>query len=194
MKNDYKRIFDNIRIPEERQREIRSKLASSYFESRKVENTMGKKINIKYKRVAIVAAAFIVSLGLVGFTFGNQIIKFFSGGYVEVGKDGNGYHLYSFHDNEGAEPMEIRQGQIYFVFDGKNINITDMCSDKTYYQYEAVDADGYRHVVLVGGNPDDVGWAEIIFNADGSARTVIADYDKDVEPMWLTTAKEKLGI
>jgi hypothetical protein len=145
-------------------------------------------------RTAVAAAVVVLSLALVGFTYGSQIIQLLGGGHFEEGKDGNGDNYVSMDSGFETDPIEVRDGQIYFVLDGSNTNITDQCSEKTYYQYETVDNNGYRHVVLIGGTPDDVGMAEYIWDAKGTFRGGNASYNAGEEPAWLTSAREALDV
>lgn len=157
----------------------------------KEEPVLRKKFSV---RTAVVVAVFVLSLALVGFAYGNQIIQLLGGGHIEEGKDANGDNYISIDTGFVNDPIEVRDGQIYFVLDGSNTNITDKCSEKTYYQYETVDHNGYRHVVLIGGTPDDVGMAEYIWDASGTFRGSNASYNASEEPAWLTSAREALGV
>lgn len=145
-------------------------------------------------RTAVVAAVLVLSLALVGFAYGNQIIQLLGGGHIEEGKDANGDNYISIDTGFVNDPIEVRDGQIYFVLDGSNTNITDQCSEKTYYQYETVDNEGYRHVVLIGGTPDDVGMAEYIWDANGTFKGSNASYNSSEEPAWLASAREALDV
>lgn len=75
--------------------------------------------------------------------------------------------------------------------DSSEINITEQCSETTYYSCETTDADGNYHVILVGGTPDNAGWAELVFEND-STKTgpmVTGEYE-DEEPEWLLADKK----
>ena len=75
--------------------------------------------------------------------------------------------------------------------DSSEINITEQCSETTYYSCETTDADGNYHVILVGWTPDNAGWAELVFEND-STKTgpiVIGEYE-DEEPEWLLAGKK----
>ncbi len=145
-------------------------------------------------RTAVVAAVFVLSLASAGFAYGNQIIQLLGGGQIEEGKDANGDNYISMDTGFVNDPIEVRDGQIYFVLDGSNTNITDQCSETTYYQYETVDKNGYRHVVLIGGTPDDIGMAEYIWDESGTFSGSNASYNHSKEPAWLTAAQEALGV
>jgi hypothetical protein len=157
----------------------------------KEEPVLRKKFSV---RTAVVVAVFVLSLTLVGFAYGDQIIQLLGGGYIEEGKDANGGNYISIDTGFVNDPIEVRDGQIYFVLDGSNTNITDQCSEKTYYQYETVDNDGYRHVVLIGGIPDNVGMAEYIWDANGTFKGSNASYNSREEPAWLASAREAFDV
>jgi len=157
----------------------------------KEEPVLRKKFSF---RTAVVVAVFVLSLTLVGFAYGNQIIQLLGGGHIEEGKDANGDNYISMDSGFVNDPIEVRNSQIYFVLDGSNTNITDQCSEKTYYQYETVDNNGYRHVVLIGGTPDDVGMAEYIWDESGAFRGSNASYNSSEEPAWLISARKALGV
>lgn len=157
----------------------------------KEEPVLRKKFSV---RTAVVIAVFVLSLVLVGFAYGNNIIQLLSGGHIKEGKDANGDSYSSISTGFMNDPVEVLDDQIYFVLDGSNINITDQCSEKTYYKYETVDNDGYRHVILIGGTPDDVGMAEYIWNSNGILKGSVTSYNGDEEPAWLASAREALGV
>jgi len=54
------------------------------------------------------------------------------------------------------------------MLDGSGKDITSYCSEDTFYQYERTNENGYRHVLLIGGTPDNLGWTEIVFDKNGS--------------------------
>ena len=144
-------------------------------------------------RTAVIAAVVVLSLTLAGFTYGNRIIQLLGGGHFVEGKDSNGNNFASMDSGFENDPVEVRDGRIYFVLDGSDTNITNQCSEENYYQYEKVDNKGYRHVVLIGGTPEDVGMAEYIWDESGTFRGGNASYNGS-EPAWLKSAEEALGV
>ncbi|MBO6113519.1 MAG: hypothetical protein J6P57_00525 [Lachnospiraceae bacterium] len=63
---------------------------------------------------------------------------------------------------------EVDDGRIYFTFDGDREDITDKCSDDSYYKHEYIDEEGLRHILIVGGNADNAGSAEYILDENGA--------------------------
>jgi hypothetical protein len=191
----YQRTFEAVRMSPEHQEQIRSALSSRFSVNQKEDNSVSTKPHsIKISRVLAIAAVAILALALVGFTYGSQIIKLLGGGRMEEGKDNAGNNYVSMDSGFVSDPVEVRDGQIYFVLDGSDTNITNQCSEKTYYQYESADANGYRHVVLIGGTPDDVGMAEFVWDESGTFQGSNATYNSNEEPAWLTSGKTALGV
>ncbi len=150
-----------------------------------------RRFSLSTARIAIIAAIAILSLTLVGFTYGNRIIQMLGGGRFVEGKDSHGNYFVSMDLGFEKEPVEVRDGQIYFVLDGSDINITRQCSEQSYYQYETVDSNGFRQILLIGGTPDNVGMAVYLWDQNGELRGSSASY-KGETPAWLISAQEAL--
>lgn len=193
MNTNYKRTFDAVRIPREREDQIRSKLSSHLSAKYEEDNLMNtKRHSLKNFHLLAIAAIIVLTLALVGFTYGNQIIQLLGGGHIEEDKNSMSMDM-GFE----SDPVKVQDGQIYFILDGSNRNITDQCSEETYYEYEEISDSGYRHVVLIGGTPDNIGMAEFIWDEKGQFKGNNATYNSDDEhsddePMWLVYGKKKL--
>ena len=57
---------------------------------------------------------------------------------------------------------EVRDGRLYFIANGENIDITDQCSMETAFIYIVEDNIGYIHYLCVGGTPTNWGEEEYI--------------------------------
>jgi len=193
MKSNYKRTFDAVNLSPERQNQMRTELFSRFSEKQKEDNTMNIKSISKPRKAFIVVAAMLAFTLLVGFTFGNQIIQLLGGGRIETGTDGDGNSYTSIDMGFEADPVEIRDGQVYFVLDSSDENITDYCTETTYYQYEQIADNGYRHVVAIGGTPDNLGWAEFVWDESGDFIGGNATTNEANAPIWLAHAQEALG-
>lgn len=190
MKPCYKQTFDAVKLPPERQTEIRGLLSSRLAANQKEEHAVVQKW--RQPRVLAVAMLAVLALVLVGFTFGSQILSLLGGGRIETGVAQDGTSYVTMDSGFATEPAEVRAGQIYFVLDGSNRNITDQCSAASYYQYDSTDAHGVRHVVLIGGTADAVGWAEFVWAENETFQGSNATYPGDSEPEWLRAGTEKL--
>jgi len=190
MKYNYKRTFDAVSMPPEHQEQIRAALSSRISEIQEENNVMNTKSSFNRTRRAVVIAAIIVlSFALlVGFTYGSQIIQLLGGGRLEVGAN-----YVKISTGFESDPAEVRDGQVYFVLDGADTDITSYCTKDTYYQYEQINDNGYRHVVLVGGAPDDLGWAEFVWDESGKFVAGNSTRNSEEIPAWLILGRETLG-
>ncbi len=128
--------------------------AADYTATKKVNSTRSS-----YNRKWVIIAAVVATLMLVGFAFAPKIIEMISGRTIEW--DDN--HLHSF--GTSTNMAEVRDGRVYFTLD--NSDITEYCSETTYFRYDFTDEQGISHVILVGGEIDSIGWTEILFLEDG---------------------------
>lgn len=179
-----------------------NEIDSKYYEEAMTE-LQSNILHVKWWKLHKVAACFatVMLIGMLSFgtvfaasaDFREAVIGFFAGGFVEKERDKQGHYSVYFHNAGNSAPITVRDGQIYFVMNDAEINITEQCSETTYYSSEATDADGNYHVILVGGTPNNAGWAELIFGNDststGTGPMVIGEYE-DEEPEWLLAGKE----
>lgn len=191
MKNKYKETFDAVMMPSAHKEKIRASL-SEHFAATHGENVFTKR-KIRPRRSLVIAAAIVLALALVGFTFGNQIINLLSGGRFMVSTS-DGTDIISVTLGSADVPIRVQENQIYFVIDGSDENITNQCSNENYYQYEVTDELGYRHVILIGGTPDNVGWAEMVWDSTGKASGCTAVHNSEEEPEWLISGKAAFGF
>lgn len=193
MNDSYKRTFDAVRLSAEQQDKIRAALSSQYSGDHKEDITMNvKRRSVKLNRIMIAAAILLFAMALVGFAYGGKIVQLLGGGSLETGKDENGNDVISMDMGFETDPVEIRDGQIYFILDGSGTNITEECSAESAYLYEIVADSGYRHVVLIGGTPENVGWAEFIWDQKGAFLGSNATYNSEEEPAWLANSRSAL--
>jgi len=202
MKSNYKQTFDAVNMPPDRQERIRSELSARIHQKHMEDNNMSiKSSSTKKLMVAAITIVIVLSLStIVAVAYGSQIIHMLGGGQIESGMIEGGGHFVSMTSSEAdPDPVEVKDGRVYFILDGSNTDITDYCTESTYFQYERIADNGYRHVFVIGGAPDNLGWAEYIWNADGDyfAANItfppsVDDTDTD-QPQWLALAEEELG-
>lgn len=191
MKDQWKRTFDAVKMPSEHKEEIRAKLSSSMEMYEKEDMVVNRKI--KYSRFLAVAAILAAAAVMAGFAFGDQVIALLGGGSMISGINEDGEDFVSMDTGFAADPVIILGDQIYFILDDSYTDITDQCSESDYYQYEKTDENGIRHVVLVGGTIDRLGWAEFVWDADGEPMGSNATLPDGTDPEWLTSGREALG-
>jgi hypothetical protein len=194
MKHNFTRTFDKVNIPQERQEQIREALSSRFSEIEKENKSMNtKSVAYRKPKAALVAAAIALScILLAGFAYayGTQIIELLSGGRIESVESSSGGSV-SISIVE-SYPYEVREGRVYFMLDGSGKDITSYCSDDTYYQYERTNENGYRHVLLIGGTPDNLGWTEIVFDANGNLVGTTGIGSANTE--WENIGRKQLGL
>ena len=59
---------------------------------------------------------------------------------------------------------EVRDGRLYFIACGENIDITDLCSPEKVFLYTYTDDQGFLHYIGIGGTPKNWGNSEVIFD------------------------------
>ena len=135
------------------------------------------RIDKRNNRKLMIVAALVAVLLLVGFTFAPMIIEMISGRTVEWDEN----HL--FTSGTADSIVEVQDGHVYFTLD--NSDITEYCSETTYFRYDYTDEQGISHVFLVGGELDTIGWTEILFLENGK-RLSHSNYmtENDNPPVW----------
>lgn len=178
MKYDFKRTFDAVTLSPECQERICTRLSAHTKRPRK---------KIRILRLLTAAALLVSAIALMGFAFGERITKLLGGGRIVEGIDENGEDSVSVDTGFAVDPVTIWNDHIYFTLDGSYQDITEECSDTDSYRYESCDEDGTRHIILIGGAPDHVGWAEYTLLPDGRIFSN-ATYDGGTKPLWLVNA------
>ena len=113
--------------------------------------------NMKYKRILIVAI--MATLMLTGCGSTPIRIEMINGRTVEW--DGNDF----ITSGTATDMVEVIDGRVYFTFNDEDI--TEYCSETTYFRHDLVDEQGVSHVFLIGGELDTIGWTEILFLENG---------------------------
>ena len=134
----------------------------------------------KISRRLIMMAVIATTIMLVGCSSEPTIIKMINGRIVEM----DGDHLSS--SGTATDMAEVINGRVYFTLD--ETDITEYCSETTYFRYDLKDEQGISHVFLIGGELDSVGWTEVLFLENGKRVSHSDIITKDVnEPAWYVT-------
>lgn len=99
---------------------------------------------------------------------------------------------------------EVRDGRLFFIANGENIDITDQCSMDTAFIYVVEDNRGYIHYLCVGGTPDNWGEEEYIWNpalgdrfeawTGSSGYMTCTPENEDARWPWVYDARERCGF
>ena len=200
MKENYKQTFDAVQMSPDSQQRIRSELSARISEKHKEGNIVSIEPSPTKKLIAVLVAAIIILSLTTAFAlaYGSQIIQMLGGGQIVVESSGNSHSVSMTISEAEPNPVDVRDGRVYFVLDGSSKDITSYCTESTYYQYEYIADNGYRHVFIVGGAPDNLGWAEFIWDGGGNPFASNAVFppsaDFDLKPEWWENANESLAF
>ena len=118
------------------------------------------------------------------------------GGNLEINDYGDNAEV-CLHTDSLTEPVEIRDGRMYFVVNGENMDITEQVSQTEAFTYSYQDEQGVNHDWVVGLNGDGLetyGYAEYLrtdtWQGGYSARVNIND-DGTTNAQWLEIWKEE---
>lgn len=131
----------------------------------------------------------------------------------------NDVSLISFElkGEDNIEYFTQEDDRLFFVFNDIKEDITDICTGDNFYDHEYYDADGIRHVIVVGCNNGEPECAEYIFNDNGYVfclapsiensapednvhlYLVNSPLNRDIryeegKPAWLANAEKALGL
>ena len=87
------------------------------------------------------------------------------GGNMEITQYDDGGAEVRVYTENLTEPVEIRDGRMYFIVNGENIDITDQVSQTKAFTYQYVDNQGITHDWVVGLNSENIenyGYAEYL--------------------------------
>lgn len=199
----YRRTFDQVRMSGEAAERVRASLASRCAQKKLEVNDM--KNTTKIRRPLAAAAALCAALVLTVTAFASSglaehVFHMLSGDTISVGMDesGNVRVDQALSGEEPVSPVEVRDdGRVFFTAGGEELDITGQFSYETPYVRECTDADGQRHVFIIGGEPDAVGWAECMLDeGDTTAMSAfvlnLAPETEDQPAPWLDAGVEQL--
>lgn len=90
-----------------------------------------------------------------------------------------------------TEPVEIRDGRMYFIVNGEDMDITDQVSQTKAFTYSYEDAQGVTHIWVLGLNSEELehyGYAEYLKTdtwQGGYSARVNSNADGTTEAQWL---------
>ena len=172
-----------------------------FVDKDQVKETVLARVGQKKRRgrkMVVLAAALAACLALVGWSYGERIYHFLSGGQVTIGGSGGiGSGTVTMSDGldeEGNPAIIALEGdRLWYLAGGEPLDVTDRVDDNTPYVETSVDGEGNLHYVIVGGTPEDYGWYEGIKLPDGSgggsgmphSRTDLSTEEQLRRPAWL---------
>lgn len=194
MEDLFKNTFDKIEMASDTKAKIRNKLSYQCIQRK------------KYNRIsyAAIAVAFIAVLFIAPSTrtaivkaaeYLTRIFETADGSKVVYEETDNSFKFTI--ETSDTSYTEISDGRLYFVFGEIREDITDRCSENSYFRYEIDNSDGSRSVILIGGTVTDNGWIELLFDKDGNYvfnKMKVKAYDAGNAPAWINTAMHEEGV
>ncbi|MGM9659571.1 MAG: hypothetical protein ACI3WQ_03125 [Faecousia sp.] len=156
------------------------------------EAIMEQNTQKKHKKTAVklLILAAVISLMTVTASADSARLLFGWGGNMEITDHGNGVEI-RVNTDELTEPVEIRDGRMYFIVNGENMDITDQVSQTKAFTYSYEDAQGVTHIWVLGLNSEELenyGYAEYLktdtWQGGYSARVDI-EADGKTNAQWL---------
>ena len=171
-----------------------------------------KKVKPLFKVLAAAAAAVVLAGTAIGVTTGlGHFFHTATGTYVEY-HDVNGAPSaleVKFDTDSETSPIVLREGKLWFVCDGQEIDLTGLIDEETPYIYTYENEDsGEDSYVVVGGTAEEYGYANIFtinddrwesVEATGTAATFdgctlyMGMWDKEYHK-WFLSALKQLDI
>lgn len=197
-----KKSYDQIMMSQTCEQQIRSAILKKSDSRSKAKN--------KYRYIPKPAMACVMILGLllavdsgVYAYSGNGIISHvlsFAQNAVfirQVDENGAESSIASFDTSGATAPAEYVDGKLIFTANGENIDITAQVSETKAFTYIYVDAEKITHYLIVGGLPEEFGYAE--FMQDAKDNWVGGYFEGgvvggDISPVWLEDAKDMQNI
>ena len=156
------------------------------------EEIMEQNMQRKHKKTVVKLLLLAAVISLMTITVSADSVRqlFGWGGNMEITDHGNGVEI-RVNTDELTEPVEIRDGRMYFIVNGENLDITDLVSQTKAFTYQYVDNQGITHDWVVGLNSENIenyGYAEYlktdVWQGGYSARVNI-NADGTTEAQWL---------
>lgn len=153
MDESLRRVFDQTRPSPEQKEAMLDRLLEPERKDKPMKRL--KKLTV----FGIAAALMAVTCAAAASGLPARIYHLATGGWDRVN------HLYATKDNP---PVELRGGRLWFTADGQELDITDLVDENTPYIYTRTDpGSGTTGYIIVGGTPENFGWAEFGVGADG---------------------------
>lgn len=160
-----------------------------------MEQGTKKKYGKTTVRLILIAAAICLMTVTVSADSVRQLFGW--GGNMEIAQYDDSAEVL-VHTDEMTEPVEIRDGRMYFIVNGENVDITDQVSKTKAFTYQYVDEQGVTHdllVGLIGEELEDYAYAEYLRSGTvwqgGYSARVNINPDGTTEAQWLEIWKEE---
>lgn len=192
MENKIKNVFAQISMDETKMNTIRRELKTK------------KRIPMWMKAVACAILCLTVLLGIpatrtIIVHAAEKITNIFhtaDGGEVIYTESDNGLSV-TLSSCVGASYVRVVDDRIYMMVQNKATDVTEYCSENSYYRYELQNDDGSKSVLFIGGSIEKAGYVELLFDSRGkyifNKMNVPTFEDGSVEA-WVNLAMHAEGV
>ena len=160
------------------------------------EAIMGHNTQRKHKKTVVKLLFLAAVINLMTVTASADSVRqlFGWGGNMRVDQYEDGAEVRVYTDNM-TEPVEIRDGRMYFIVNGEDMDITDQVSQTKAFTYSYEDAQGVTHIWVLGLNGEELehyGYAEYLKTdtwQGGYSARVNSNADGTTDAQWLESWK-----
>lgn len=130
------------------------------------EAIMEQNTQKKHRKNAVKLLLLAAVISLMTITVSADSVRqlFGWGGNMAITQYDDGAEVRIFTDKL-TEPVEIRDGRMYFIVNGEDMDITDQVSQTKAFTYSYEDAQGVTHIWVLGLNGEELehyGYAEYL--------------------------------
>ena len=157
---------------------------------------MGHNTQRKHKKTVVKLLLLAAVISLMNVTASADSVRqlFGWGGNMRVDQYEDGAEVRVYTDNM-TEPVEIRDGRMYFIVNGEDMDITDQVSQTKAFTYSYEDAQAVTHIWVLGLNGEELehyGYAEYLKTdtwQGGYSARVNSNADGTTDAQWLESWK-----
>lgn len=202
LQDKVKESYDKVMMSQTCEQQIRKAMLAK-SNSRRTVRSWYRYIKKPATACALAIGLLISVDGAVYAYSGNGIISYFLSFAQnavftkEVDENGTESASTSFNTSGAVAPAEYADGSLVFTANGERIDITTQVSETKAFTYTYVDTEKVTHYLIVGGQPQEFGYAEFIRDEKNNW---ISGYFQggavggDISPVWLEDAKDMLNI
>ena len=115
----------------------------------------------RWKTALIAAALAAGALLSIAAAFPVFVSRQVDGSSMVVEMDGEHYLYIGYDVSEWKEPIVLENGRLWLVVNSQRTDITDLIDEETPYIVEGADPkSGLKSYLIVGGTPENFGWAQ----------------------------------
>lgn len=197
-----KKSYDKIMMSQTCEKQIRSAILEKSDSKSKVRNQYRYIPRPAMAGALIIGLLLVADVGVYAYS-GNGIISYIhsfakNAAFMrQIDENGAESSIATFDTSGATAPVQYTDGNLVFTANGENMDITAQVSETKAFVYTYIDAEKVTHHLIVGGLPEEFGYAEFMQDAENNW---VGGYFQggvvggDITPVWLEDAKDMLNI